>query len=48
MEAVFIAGRVKKWRGTLVSVDMPRVLQSMRDSRDGLLRRANFPIELFG
>jgi len=48
VEAVFIAGRVKKWRGTLVSVDMPRVLQSMRDSRDGLLRRANFPIELFG
>ena len=48
VEAVFIAGRVKKWRGTLVGVDMPRVLQSMQHSRDGLLRRANFPIELFG
>ena len=48
VEAVFIAGRAKKWRGNLVGVDMPRVLQSMRDARDGVLRRANFPMDLFG
>jgi 5-methylthioadenosine/S-adenosylhomocysteine deaminase len=48
VEAVLIAGKVKKWRGNLVGVDMPRVLQSMRDARDGVLRRANFPMDLFG
>jgi 5-methylthioadenosine/S-adenosylhomocysteine deaminase len=48
VEAVFIAGRVKKWRGNLVGVDMPRVLRSMQEARDGVLRRANFPIDLFG
>jgi 5-methylthioadenosine/S-adenosylhomocysteine deaminase len=48
VEAVFIAGRVKKWRGRLVGVDMPRVLRSMQEARDGVLRRANFSIDLFG
>jgi 5-methylthioadenosine/S-adenosylhomocysteine deaminase len=48
VEAVFIAGRVKKWRGNLVGVDTPRVLRSMQEARDGVLRRANFPMDLFG
>jgi 5-methylthioadenosine/S-adenosylhomocysteine deaminase len=48
VEAVLIAGKVKKWRGTLVGVDMPRVLGSMQEARDGLLRRANFPMNLLG
>jgi len=48
VEAVFIAGRVKKWRGQLVGVDMPRVLRTMQEARDGVLRRANFPMNLFG
>jgi 5-methylthioadenosine/S-adenosylhomocysteine deaminase len=47
VEAVFIAGKVKKWRGNLVGVDMPRVLRSMQEARDGVLRRANFPLDLF-
>ena len=48
VEAVFIAGQIKKWRGNLVGVDMPRVLRSMEEARDGVLRRANFPMDLFG
>ena len=48
VEAVFIAGQVKKWRGSLVGVDMPRVLRSMQEARDGVLRRANFPMDLLG
>jgi cytosine/adenosine deaminase-related metal-dependent hydrolase len=48
VEAVFIAGKVKKWRGTLVGVDMARVLTSMQEARDALLRRANFPLDLLG
>jgi cytosine/adenosine deaminase-related metal-dependent hydrolase len=48
VEAVFVAGKVKKWRGALVGVDMPHVLRSMQEARDGLLRRANFPMNLLG
>jgi 5-methylthioadenosine/S-adenosylhomocysteine deaminase len=48
VEAVFIAGQIKKWRGNLVGVDMPRVLRSMEEARDGVLRRINFPMDLFG
>ena len=48
VEAVFIAGKVKKWRGTLVGVDMPHVLRSMQEARDGVLRRAGFEVNLLG
>lgn len=48
VEAVFIAGKVKKWRGNLVGVDMPRILQSMREARDGVLSRAGFQMNLLG
>jgi 5-methylthioadenosine/S-adenosylhomocysteine deaminase len=48
VEAVLIAGKVKKWRGALVDVDLPHVLRSMQQARDALLRRANFPMDLLG
>jgi 5-methylthioadenosine/S-adenosylhomocysteine deaminase len=48
VEAVFIAGQVKKWRGSLVGVDMPKVLGSMKEARDAVLKRANFPMNLLG
>ena len=48
VEAVFIAGNVKKWRGNLVGVDMQRVLRSMQEARDGVLRRAGFQVDLLG
>jgi cytosine/adenosine deaminase-related metal-dependent hydrolase len=48
VEAVFIAGQVKKWRGSLVGVDMPKVLANMQEARDGVLKRANFPVNLLG
>ena len=48
VETVFIAGKVKKWRGNLVGVDMPRVLRSTQDARDGVLRRAGFQVDLLG
>ena len=48
VEAVFIAGQIKKWRGNLAGVDMPRVLRSMEEARDGVLRRINFPMDLLG
>jgi cytosine/adenosine deaminase-related metal-dependent hydrolase len=48
VEAVFIAGRVRKWRGKLVGIDLPRVLRSIQQARDNVLQRANFPMELLG
>ena len=48
VETVFIAGRVKKWRGKLVGIDLPRVLRSIQQARDNVLQRANFPMEMFG
>jgi len=48
VETVFIAGRVKKWRGALIGVDMPRVLKLVEDARDGVVRRSGFRVNLVG
>jgi 5-methylthioadenosine/S-adenosylhomocysteine deaminase len=48
VDTVFIAGKVKKWRGSLVGVDLPRVLHLAQEARDGVVRRANFAVNLFG
>jgi 5-methylthioadenosine/S-adenosylhomocysteine deaminase len=46
VENVFIAGKAKKWRGNLVGVDVPRVLKTMQEARDGLMRRTGFQVNL--
>jgi 5-methylthioadenosine/S-adenosylhomocysteine deaminase len=48
VETVLIGGKVKKWRGNLVGVDVSRVLRQAEESRDALLRRAGFPMNLLG
>ena len=48
IEAVFIAGKVKKWRGKLVGVDAARVLKLAQEARDALMRRANFNVNPVG
>jgi 5-methylthioadenosine/S-adenosylhomocysteine deaminase len=48
VDAVFIAGKVKKWRGNLVGVNVPRVLRLVQDARDGVMRRAGFTMNLLG
>jgi 5-methylthioadenosine/S-adenosylhomocysteine deaminase len=48
VEAVFIAGKVKKWRGKLVGVDTARVLKLAQEARDALMRRANFQVNVTG
>jgi hypothetical protein len=39
---------VKKWRGNLVGVDVPHLLQLAAEARDRLLRRAGFQMNLLG
>jgi cytosine/adenosine deaminase-related metal-dependent hydrolase len=48
VESVFIAGKVKKWRGALVGVDPARVMRLASEARDGLFRRSGFRIDMIG
>ena len=48
VEHVFIAGKVMKWQGRLVGVDLNRLRLQADKSRDGLLARTKFPRDLFG
>jgi 5-methylthioadenosine/S-adenosylhomocysteine deaminase len=48
VEHVFVAGKPRKWQGRLVGVDLPRLRGHIETARDGLLRRANYPRDLFG
>jgi cytosine/adenosine deaminase-related metal-dependent hydrolase len=48
VDSVFIAGKVKKWRGSLVGVDVARVLRLVEEARDGVVRRAGFQMNLLG
>ena len=48
VDTVFIAGKVRKWRGRLVNVDEARIRRQMQQSRDAVVRRSNFKLDLFG
>jgi cytosine/adenosine deaminase-related metal-dependent hydrolase len=48
VDAVLIGGKVKKWRGQLVGVDVARVLQLTAEARDAVLRRAGFQLDIVG
>jgi 5-methylthioadenosine/S-adenosylhomocysteine deaminase len=48
VETVLIAGKVKKWRGNLVGVDLPRVLRLVEEARDAVVRRSGFRPNLLG
>jgi len=47
VENVFIAGRVMKWQGKIVGVDLGRIRATIDKARDGLLARAKYPRNLF-
>jgi 5-methylthioadenosine/S-adenosylhomocysteine deaminase len=48
VETVFIGGKVKKWHGNLVGVDVPHLLGLVVEARDRVLRRAGFQMNLLG
>ncbi|PWU03854.1 MAG: amidohydrolase [Terriglobia bacterium] len=47
VDAVFIAGKVMKWQGRLVNVDLERLRRLIDKARDGVLTRAKYPRNLF-
>jgi 5-methylthioadenosine/S-adenosylhomocysteine deaminase len=48
VENVFIAGKVMKWQGQLVGVDVSRLRRRAEQARDALLARAGYARDLFG
>jgi cytosine/adenosine deaminase-related metal-dependent hydrolase len=48
VDAVFIAGKVRKWRGELVGVDRPRLMRTAEEARDAVMRRAGFSVSFLG
>jgi 5-methylthioadenosine/S-adenosylhomocysteine deaminase len=47
VETVIVAGKVRKWKGKLLGVDLPRLRQQLEESRDYLFTKAGVPQNLF-
>jgi 5-methylthioadenosine/S-adenosylhomocysteine deaminase len=45
---VIVAGKVRKWKGQLLDVDLPRLRQQLEASRDYIFNAAGIPQNLFG
>ena len=48
VDTVFVAGRVVKWQGKLVGVDLGRLRRMIDKSRDRVLASAGYAPDLFG
>jgi 5-methylthioadenosine/S-adenosylhomocysteine deaminase len=48
VDTVFVSGKLKKWRGRLVDVDVGALRRSIDASRDSLLAKAGLSLDLFG
>jgi hypothetical protein len=48
VETVIVAGKVRKWKGQLLDVDLPRLRQQLEASRDFIFNAAGIPQNLFG
>ena len=47
VETVIVAGKVRKWKGRLLDVDLNRLRSQLEDSRDYIFNKANVPKDLF-
>jgi len=47
VETVIVAGKVRKWKGSLLDVNLSELRLRLENSRDGLFARANVPQNLF-
>jgi cytosine/adenosine deaminase-related metal-dependent hydrolase len=47
VETVIAAGKVRKWKGRLLDVDLGRLRRKLEDSRDYLFEAANIPQDLY-
>ena len=42
-----VAGKIRKWKGRLLDVDLNRLRRQLEDSRDSIFGAANVPQNLF-
>ena len=47
VETVVVAGKIRKWKGRLLDVDLDRLRRQLEDSRDFIFRAAGVPQNLF-
>lgn len=47
VETVIVAGKVRKWKGQLLDVNLPNLRRQLEASRDYLFKAANIPQDLF-
>jgi hypothetical protein len=47
VETVIVAGKIRKWKGHLIEVDLNRLRAQLEDSRNYLFSAANIPQDLF-
>ena len=47
VETVIVAGKVRKWKGQLLDVDLPRLRRRLENSRDFIFSAAGVPQNLF-
>jgi hypothetical protein len=47
VETVIVAGKVRKWKGKLLDVDLRRLRDTLEDSRDFLYKAAGRPQNLY-
>ena len=48
VETVIVAGKIRKWKGKLVDVNLNRLRQQLESSRDYIFSAAGIPQNLFG
>jgi cytosine/adenosine deaminase-related metal-dependent hydrolase len=48
VETVFIGGKLRKWRGRLIGVDVARAFRLAREACEAVMRRAGFSVNLLG
>ena len=48
VETVIVAGKVRKWKGKLVDVNLNRLRRQLEESRDYIFSAAGIPQNLFG
>ena len=47
VETVIVAGKVRKWKGQLLDVDLRRLRRDLEASRDYIFNAAGIPQDLF-
>ena len=47
VETVIVAGKVRKWKGRLLGVDLPHLRRQLEASRDYIFSKANVPQDLY-